>query len=72
MVIISLLAALVLYLSGTPLLSLINSRTASSPDGSVTVAHFEIHWPLLAVGAAGIVGLLVAAWPQRQPPRLQP
>lgn len=69
--VVSLVAALALYLSGTPLLSLISSQTESSPDGSITASEFQVHWPLLAVCAAGLVGLVVLAWPQRLPPRLQ-
>ena len=71
-VVISFLAALALYLSGTPLVSLISSQTDSSPDGSsMTDSQFRVHWPLVSVCAAGVVGLVTAAWPQRRPPRLQ-
>lgn len=70
-VVISLLAVFALYLSGTPLLSLISSQTESSPGGAMTVSEFQVHWPLLAVCAAGVVGLVTTAWPQRRPPRLQ-
>jgi hypothetical protein len=68
-VVISLLAVLALYLSGTALLSL-TSSTESSPSGSMTVAEFQVHWPLLALCAAGLAGLIGLAWPQRRPPRL--
>jgi hypothetical protein len=70
-VVISLLAALAIYLSGTPLLSLISSQTESSPDGSITVSHFEMHWPILPVCLCAFLGLIAILWPQRRPPRLQ-
>lgn len=69
--VISLLAVLALYLSGTPLLSLISSQTESSPSGSMTVSQFQVHWPLLVVCVVGAAGLITATWPQRRPPRLQ-
>jgi hypothetical protein len=67
----SLVAALALYLSGTPLLSLVSSQSESSSEGSITASQYQIHWSLLAVCAAGVAGLVVLAWPQRQPPKLQ-
>jgi hypothetical protein len=70
-VVISLLAVLALYLSGTPLLSLLSSQTESSPSGSFTVSVIQVHSPLLALCAAGLVGLITAVWPQRRPPKLQ-
>ena len=71
MVVVSVLAALVLYVSGTPLLSLQESHTDSFPGGSVTVASYKMHWPLLAVCVAAFLGLIAFVWPQRKPPRLQ-
>jgi hypothetical protein len=70
-VVTSLLALLALYLSGTPLLSLTSWQTDSSADGFLAVGHFQVHWPLLAVCAAGLLGLVAIAWPERRPPRLQ-
>jgi hypothetical protein len=70
-VITSLLAVLALYLSGAPLLSLTSWQTDSSADGFIACGGFELHWPLLGVCAAGLLGLVAIAWPQRRPPRLQ-
>ena len=72
MLVMSLLVALVLYVSGTPLLTLQESHTSSFPGGSATAAQFEMHWPLLAVCASALLGLVAFVWPQRSPPRLQP
>ena len=71
MLVISLLAVLALYLSGTPLLSLVSSQTESSPGESFMVSHFEMHWPFLAVCLCAFLGLITILWPQRRPPRLQ-
>jgi hypothetical protein len=70
--VISLLLALVLYASGAPLLTSPESHTYSSSDGSVTVAHFEIHWQLLAVFASASLGLVAFVWPQTKPRRFEP
>ena len=72
MVVISILATLVLYLSGAPLLSVANSKVKSFPDGSATVpiADFQLHWPLLAVCGAWFAGLVALVWPQRRLPEL--
>ena len=70
-VVTSLLAVPALYLSGTPLLSLSSWLTESTADGFIACGGYEVHWPLLAVCAAGILGLVAISWPQRRPPRLQ-
>jgi hypothetical protein len=44
--VISLLVALVLYVSGTPLLTLQESQTSSFPGGSVTASCFEMHFEM--------------------------
>jgi hypothetical protein len=67
----SVLAALALHISGTPLLSLQDSHTESFRDGSFTAEQYKMHWPLLAVCIAAFVGLIALVWPQRKPPRLQ-
>ena len=69
---ISLLVALVLYVSGTPMLTLLESHISSFPGGSATAAQFEMHWPLLVVCASALLGLVALVWPQRRPPRFQP
>jgi hypothetical protein len=68
---LSLLVTLVLYFSGTPLLSLQESHTSSFPGGSVTVSQFQMHWPFFAVCICAFLGLITILWPQRKPPRLQ-
>ncbi len=70
MVVISLLAVLLLYLTGTPLASLTSSQTDSSSEGSLRAAQFQVHWPLLAACAVALLGLVILAWPQRRPPVL--
>jgi hypothetical protein len=67
---ISFLAALCLWLFGMPLLSDVSSQKLSGNSVLPTVIVFQVHWPLLAVGAGVVVGLLVTVWPQRLPPRL--
>jgi hypothetical protein len=71
MVVISLLVALALYVSGMPLLTLQESHTSSFPGGFLIVSGFEIHWPLVAVCAFAFLGLAAFVWPERKPPRLQ-
>jgi hypothetical protein len=63
----SVLVSLALYLAGTPLLSLVSSEKV---DGSMTVVVYQTHWPLLAVCAAGFLGVVVLVWPRPQPPRI--
>jgi hypothetical protein len=72
-VVISLLVAVALYVSGTPLLSLQDSRTTSSPDGSavMTVAIYKRHWSLGPICVFALVGLVAFLWPAPKPPRLQ-
>ena len=67
----SLLAALAFYLSGKPLLSLTSWQTDSSAGGFLALAGFDLHWPLLPLCAAGLLGVLAVAWPERRPPKLQ-
>ena len=69
---ISLLLALGLYLSGTALWSLQESHTYSSTDASFTVAQAQVRWPLLAICASALFGLLAFVWPKPKPPKLQP
>lgn len=42
-------AALILHGCVVPLLSLEESPTHSFPGGSVTFAHWKMHWPMIAV-----------------------
>jgi hypothetical protein len=74
--IISVLVALVLQISGVPLLTLTDVHSSSFPGGggvtACTVWCIKMHWPLHAVCAAGLVGLTCAAWPKRTPPVLPP
>ena len=71
-VVISLLVGMVLYLSGTPLLSLEYSHTSSFAEGHVTVQEYRAHWPFLAVCALAVLGLILSLWPAQKPPKLQP
>jgi len=69
---ISLTAACMLYVSGTPLLSLGQSYTTSFANGGSTISgSVEIHWPFVAVCGPGLLGLITLIWPQPKPPRLQ-
>jgi hypothetical protein len=69
--IISVVVALVLQLSGVPLLTVAEAHSSFSPGGvGVIVWSLKIHWPLHAVCAAGLVGLTCAVWPKRSPPVL--
>jgi hypothetical protein len=75
LIVISLLAVLALYLSGTPLLSQTSwQKTTSSAHGSMTVAvtfgEIHVRWPFLVVGATALLGVVAIVWPQRRPPRL--
>ena len=55
----SLLAIPALYLSGIPLLSVTSWQTESIGSGSfVAGGAFHVHWPLLAVCAAGLLVFL--------------
>jgi hypothetical protein len=65
---ISLAVALVLYVSGTPLLSLGQWHTI--PGTSAATGSIDIHWPFVAVCTSGFLGLVAFIWPQRKPPRL--
>jgi hypothetical protein len=79
---VSLLLAIGLYVSGTPLLSLQQSDTLSSDSATLVVTSnvagssgtgvvVLVYWPLIAVGICAAIGLVALAWPQRKPPRLQ-
>ena len=70
-VIISPLVAGVLYLSGTPLLSLQESHTSSFPGGVMIAQTYKPHWPLFAVCLLALLGLIVFFWPARKPPRMR-
>jgi hypothetical protein len=67
---VSLAVALVLYFSGTPLLSLGQWHTSSFTGESVTCGSVDIHWPCVAVCIPGLLGLAALLWPQPKPPRL--
>jgi len=68
----SLAAAVVLYSTGTPLLSLGQSYTTSFADGGSAISgSVQIHWPFVAVCGPGLLGLIALIWPQPKPPRLQ-
>jgi len=81
-VLVSLLFAIGLYVSGTPLLSSKKADTARS-DGAalaftINVAGVSgpgtvvlVYWPLIAVGILTTIGVVALAWPQPKPPRLQ-
>lgn len=68
---ISFAVALLLYSSGTPLLSLGQWLTSSSTYGSVSSGSVDIHWPFVAVCIPGLFGLGALLWPRPKPPRLQ-
>ena len=55
---------LLLHLAGLSLLSLVQSQTSSSGAGSFTVSEYKIHWPLLALIAAEIIGLILFVIPR--------
>jgi hypothetical protein len=71
-VLLSLLTALVLYVSGVPLLSVTQSHTSFFAGGALTSCCFDVHWPLGVVCTSAFLGVLASVWPQRRPPRLQP
>ena len=70
-VVASLLAIPAFYLSGRPLVSLTIWQTNASADGLMALAGFELHGSLLAVCAAGFLGMLAIAWPQQRPSKPQ-
>ena len=71
--VISLLIVVALYVSGTPLLPLLESKTSSVSDGAVmTVSVYKPHWLLCPVCLLALLGLGAFLWPARRPPRLQP
>ncbi len=67
---VSLALALVLYFSGTPLLSLGQWHTTSFIGGSFICGSVDIHWPFVAVCIPGLLGLAALVWPLPKPPRL--
>lgn len=69
---ISLAVTLVLYFSGTPLLSFGQWHTSSFSGWAAASGSVEVHWPFVAVCLSGFLGLIALVWPQRRPPRLQP
>lgn len=68
---ISLLAVVVLYLSGTPLVSLTNSGIESNGGTLMAVGVIHVRWPLLAACFVGVIGLAAVVWPQQRPPKIQ-
>jgi hypothetical protein len=69
----SAVAALALHVSGVPLLTLIGIQNSSSPGGqAVTLLCYKMHWSLLAVCVAALIGLVAAVWPKPTPPVLRP
>lgn len=79
---ISLLLAIGLYVSGTRLLSLERSDMPRSDAAAFAVTFnvagssgpgmlLLVFWPLIAVGTFVAIGLVTLAWPQRKPPGLQ-
>jgi hypothetical protein len=56
----SIIAGIVLSLSGTSLVSVEQSHTSAQGDGSfIWSGVFSLHWPLVALLAAGVTGLLL-------------
>ena len=55
---------LLLYFAGVRLLSLVQSQTFHSGSGYATASEYEMHWPLLALIAAEIIGLVLLVIPR--------
>jgi hypothetical protein len=55
---------LLLYFAGVRLLSLVQSQTSYSGSGFVTASEYKMHWPLLALIAAEIIGLVLFVIPR--------
>jgi hypothetical protein len=68
--VISPVVALAFYVSGTPLLSLVESHSSSFSNGVVIVSKYKMHWPLLPVCLLMLMGLIACLWPAQKPPRL--
>ena len=79
---VSLLFAIGLHVSGTPLLSSKHADTARSDDAALAftfnVAGISgpgtvvlVSWPLIGVAILATIGAVTLAWPQPKPPRPQ-
>ena len=51
--------AIALHMCGVPLWSLSQSQTWSSTSGSVTSSAYQMHWPLLVLGAIAVIGVVL-------------
>jgi hypothetical protein len=67
---ISLAVALVLYFSGSPLVTFKRLPTSYFPGGSATATSMRLDWRSVAVCIPGFLGLIALVWPARKPPRL--
>jgi len=57
---------LFLYFAGVQLLSLVQSQTFYSGSGFATASEYKMHWPLLALIAAEIIGLVLFVIPRHE------
>jgi len=71
MIMTSLLSVPALWLAGMDLLSLTSSEKTESANGFTMAAELQVHWPLIAICAVGLLGLVALVWPQQPPPRLR-
>ena len=64
---IAVVLGVALFVVGTPFLTLEHSDTQAFQDGgSVTVAAYEMHWPIFVLPSAGVVGVLLLLLPGRE------
>jgi hypothetical protein len=63
---VSLLGVTLLFLLGTPLISVYESHTTTFPNGSATSSMIEFHWYAIALFVAGLAGLLLILIPGRE------
>jgi hypothetical protein len=66
LMIVAPVVGVLLYLAGVQLLSLVQSQTFHVGAGYATASEYTMHWPLLALIAAEIIGLILFVIPRRK------